>query len=212
MRLFGLLLLLCGSIGALAQDMPAIESYMSDDGAFGFAYPDTYGLLVGDGIYKRTQGKHVGVSVCDSRTALACVLYPMERFQDTNFEAAAFSINRIPSVANEGDCLGYADRADPQSAQSVSASTVNIMGRDYRHVTTATKIQGHSQSAQRYRTFLKDACYELRVAISLSAVAGGESETEKEFNSSNSESVSGALSRVLSTFAFNQDTQVTGSR
>ena len=59
---------------------------------------------------RATQSRQPGVSVCDFSTALACVIYPIEAEEDTRFEAAGFSVEAVPGVTVESDCLTYTDQ------------------------------------------------------------------------------------------------------
>jgi hypothetical protein len=199
MRLLAIILLLLGSCYAQGQGAPVLDFYASTDGNFRFVYPDNFDLLVGDGILKRTQGRHVGVPVCDTRTALACVIYPAERFQGTNFEAAAFSVNRLASISTAGDCMEYSDRTTTPNAERISVTSVSIGGYPYRYASTATTVTGHSQSVQRFRVFQNESCYELRVAVSLSDTPPN---SENKFKSTDADAVNNSLKRILSTFAF----------
>jgi hypothetical protein len=168
LKLLNLGLLLLGSVGALAQRPPALDVFTNPDGAFQFSYPDNYELLVGERILKATQGRHLGYPVCDFSTALVCVIYPIERLDSTKFEAAGFSVNAVPGVTAESDCLGYTDRFARPNDEHSQPSSFSISGRVFRHVSTKRTTAGHAQSSDLYRTFQKDRCYELRIAVSLS--------------------------------------------
>src|ERR1700733_1763896 len=84
----GVLWLIFGTLCAIGQGAPPLDTFTSPDGTFHFVYPQTYELLVGERILKATQGRHQAISVCDFLTAIACVIYPVETEEETRFEAA----------------------------------------------------------------------------------------------------------------------------
>jgi len=161
-----LLLLICSSFTLMGQ-APTLDTFTSPDGTFRFVYPETYELLIGERMLRATQGKHVGIPVCDFSTALACVIYPIESSDDTNFEAAGFSVSSISGVGIESDCLAYADQ--PRSpAERLELTSIVINDRVFRHAFMRKTVSGHSQAADSYRTFDRQRCYELRVQVSVS--------------------------------------------
>jgi len=197
-----LLFLLLGALHAVGQNPPSLDLYTSATNHFSFAYPDTYDLLQGEGILKRTQGKHVGIPVCDLLAAIACVIYPGDNLQDSNFEAAAFSVNDITKAATEQDCLGFADQLPSPGSEHLATEAVRLNGQLFRYASTTTTLTGHSQFAQRYRSFHKDRCYELRIAISLSDVAPALSPPEKALEIGDARKAHRSLELVLSSFVF----------
>jgi len=177
----GLLLLSLGSPGVGGQEAPALDIFTSPDGNFQFIYPQSYELLVGERMLKATQGRHVGIPVCDFSTAVACVIYPVEGRGDeavnTRFEAAGFSVRAVAGVKEESGCLTYADLAHAdQTAQApgdrVPVTSIVINDRVFRHATIRKTIAGHSQAGDFYRTFLQQKCYELQIEVSLSDEPG----------------------------------------
>jgi hypothetical protein len=168
LKLLSLGLLLLSSVGALAQRPPALDVFTSPDGAFQFLYPDNYELLFGERILKATQGRHLGFPVCDFSKALVCVIYPIERLDDDKFEAAGFSVDAVPVVTAESDCLGYTDRFVRPDDEHPQPSSFSINGRVFHRVSAKRRMGGHAQSSDLYRTFQKDRCYELRIEVSLS--------------------------------------------
>ncbi len=204
-RLFAISFLLLGSLYALGQGPPPLNVYTSPDGGFSFAYPETYELLVGERISKATQGRHVGIPVCDFSTALVCVIYPIERLENTRFEAAGFSVNGVPSATTERDCVEYTDRTAPSQGEPLSISSLSINGRMFRDVSATVTIAGHSQSAHLYRSFQKQHCYELRIAISLSELLPAPSlPAWKALENADADKVRGSLRLILSSFRFLQ--------
>jgi len=160
----------CLGLGLSAQGQGALplETFLSPDGAFQFIYPQNYQLLVGDGMLKGTQGRHSGVSVCDFSTALACVIYPIDAEQNTRFEAAAFSVDRVPGVSVESECLAYSDRRAEGREEMPPAVSTSINGVDFWYVSSRKKAAGRVQASESYRIYREQKCYELRIDVSIS--------------------------------------------
>lgn len=155
------------SLGTLAQGPPSLDTFTSPDGAFQFVYPETYELLVGERMLKATQGRQSALPVCDFSTAVACVIYPIESERETKLEAAGFSVDTM-AATNESDCLSYKDEKARSRTLDLSSTSISIRSRTFRHASGTKKIPGHVQSAEFYRTFAKQKCYELQVQISTS--------------------------------------------
>jgi len=165
-RVAAILVILSGL--AQAQGAPSLDTFSSPDGSFQFVYPESYELLVGERILKATQGRRAVLPVCDFSIALVCVIYPIESEQETKLEAAGFSVDAVPSVMNEADCLAFADPlARSRGTQSLLTS-VSIRSRQFRHASAVTKMPGHTQAAEFYRTFAQQKCFELRIEVSIS--------------------------------------------
>ena len=164
-RTLPILVALC--LGARAQDPPSLETFTSPDGVFQFVYPETYELLVGDRILKATQGRQSALPVCDFSTAVACVIYPIESERETRVEAAGFSV-ATTTATNESDCLAYKDEKARSRVLDLSSTSISIRSRSFRRASGTRKIPGHVQSAEFYRTFANQKCYELQIGISSS--------------------------------------------
>ena len=161
------------SIAALAQGALPLDTFTSPDGAFQFAYPQNYDLLVGERILTGTQGRHAGIPVCDFATAMACVIYPIANEENTRFEAAGFSVNTLPGMTAESECLNYSDQmANAQTPQA--PTSVSINDRTFRHLSSRKKVPGHVQAADLYRTFQQQKCYELHIEVSLAEESGAQ--------------------------------------
>jgi hypothetical protein len=182
----GLLCLSLGSVSALGQGAPALDTFNSPDGNFQFVYPENYQLLVGERMLKATQGRNVGIPVCDFSTAIACVIYPVETAAveaegDGRFEAAGFSVRAVAEVMSESDCLNYADlvarvpgEPSPLLAKDARSgappflvTSIAINGRVFRHVFVRKTIVGHLQAVDSYRTFQAQKCYEVPIEVSM---------------------------------------------
>jgi hypothetical protein len=168
LKLVSLGLLLLSSVGALAQNPTVLGAFTSPDGAFQFSYPDNYEVLLGERILRATQGRNLGFPVCDFSKALVCVIYPIERLDSDKFEGAGFSVDVVPVVTAESDCLGYTDRFPLPNDEHSQPSPFRINGRVFQHVSIKRRMSGHAQLSDLYRAFQKDRCYELRIEVSLS--------------------------------------------
>ena len=156
-----------GSLSAWAQGAPALDTFTSPDGAFQFVYPETYQLLVGESMLKATQSRQPGVSVCNFSTALACVIYPIEVQEDTRFEAAGFSVEAVPGVSIESDCLTYTDQVARSRGEQFQITSIAINEQVFRHASARKKMLGHVQAVDLYRTFIRQTCYELQINVSV---------------------------------------------
>jgi len=157
-----------GCLNALGQGALPLDTFISPDGAFQFVYPQNYELLVGERLLKATQGRAATLPVCDFSTALACVIYPIEINEDTRFEAAGFAIDVVAGVRDEGTCLTFADQTSRSQNDSPQVTSTVINEQVYRHSSANKKIAGHVQSADLYRAFAQQRCYELQIAVSVS--------------------------------------------
>src|SRR5579863_4250793 len=132
----GALWLSCASIAALAQGALPLDTFISPDGAFQFAYPQNYDLLVGERILTGTQGRHPGIPVCDFATAMACVIYPIANEENTRLEAAGFSVHAMPVITAESECLNYSDQSAKPQLQLAQLTSISINDRTFRHLFT----------------------------------------------------------------------------
>lgn len=193
-------LLLLGSSGVAAQETPALDTFTSPDGAFQFHYPQNYELLVGDRMLRATQGKNLETPVCDFSTALVCVIYPVER-AGARLDGAGFSVDAVPGMTSEADCLAYADRSGQKQVQS---SATGINGREFRYASTSKKDDGHVQSAELYRAFQNDRCYELHIVVSTTDDSSSVRPSQRSLEQAIAETARDSLRLILSSFAFRQ--------
>lgn len=207
LKLFRLGFILFISIGALAQGPTVLDVYTSPDGAFQFSYPDNYVLLVGERMLTATQGRNLGFPVCDFSSSWVCLIYPIEKLDNYKIEAAGFSVDVISPITSESECLAYADRiARPTNNDEHSQpSSFTINGRVFRHVSAEKRMSGHAQSSDSYRTFLKNRCYELRIAVSFTDESSGQQRSpSKSMEAAEADDVRRSFKLVLSTFVFAQ--------
>lgn len=204
LKWFSIVLLLSCSWRLTLAQAPALDTFTSPDGTFRFVYPQTYDLLIGERMLKGTQGRHVGIPVCDFSTALACVIYPVETPDETNFEAAGFSVRTVAGVTAESDCLTYADLR-PLPDDRLELSRIAINDRVFLHASLRKTVPGHSQAADFYRTFDQHKCYELQIGVS----AADEPVTKKAAQikspgEAKAESARESLILILSSVVFEQ--------
>lgn len=203
LKLLSIGFLLVSSVGALAQGPPVLDVFTNPDGAFRFSYPDNYELLFGERILKATQGRHLGFPVCDFSQALVCVIYPIEKLDNDKLEAAGFSVDVVPVVTAESDCLGYHDRSARPDDEHSQPSSFSINGRVFRHASAKRRMAGHSQSSDLYRTFQKDRCYELRIEVSLSDESTAQQQaSSKSLEQIVADSARESLKLILSSVVF----------
>ncbi len=153
---------------------------------------------------KGTQGRHVGIPVCDFSTALICVIYPVESPDETNFEAAGFSVRTVSGVSAESDCLTYADQ--PQSPTGrLELTSIDINDRVFRHALIRKTVSGHWQAADFYRTFDRHRGYELQIEVSVSdEPAPQEPPKSRSLGEAKAENARESLKLILSSVVFEQ--------
>lgn len=189
------------SLAAVAQDAPSLETFTSPDETFQFIYPENYQLLVGDRILKATQGRHVAIPVCDFSTALVCVIYPFDEVVSARFEAAGFSVDTVRGSSAEAECLAYSDRFSRDHGDQVQPSSITINGLNFRYAAIKKTVAGHFQTLYLYRSFQKEHCYELRIAVSLSDDIGAQPASPSPADAE-AESARQSLRLILSSFSF----------
>ena len=132
---------------------------------------------------------------CDSVGTVACIAYPAEELKDTNFQAAAFSVNELKRVSTEPQCLEVEE--PPPHVGTPSYQTVN--GVKFRVTETAGLATGNFLDGYVYRTFHKRRCYELDIRVAFSNSANYDPGTLKNFDS---KKVKRNLKAVLASFKF----------
>lgn len=200
----GVLWLIFGALSA-GQGAPALDTFTSSDGRFQFVYPQTYELLVGERILKATQGRRQAISVCDILTAIACVIYPIGPEEDMRFEAAGFSAGTVPSVANESDCLTYADQLRREDSDVLQPTSIAINDHVFRHAFNRKRMPGHVQAADFYRTFKNGKCYELRIQISLADDAPAPPSRSNSLGDPSADKARESLRLILSSVVFERE-------
>jgi hypothetical protein len=193
-------------LSTLAQGPPALDTFNSPDGTFQFVYPETYELLVGERILKATQGRHAVLPVCDFSTALACVIYPIENEQETKLEAAGFSVDTVPGVTNETDCLAFTDQLARSRDTQLPLTSVSIHSRLFRHASATKKLPGHLQANDFYRIFTQQRCYELQIEVSISEdPITQKASTSNSLGDARANSARESLKLILSSVVFGKE-------
>ena len=194
-------------LSTLAQGPPALDTFNSPDGTFQFVYPETYELLVGERILKATQGRHAALPVCDFSTALACVIYPIESESETRLEAAGFSVDSVPGITSEAECVAFGDEHARSRGMQSPLSSLSIHARIFRHASALKKSPGHLQTADFYRIFAEQQCYELQIAVSISddAVALQKASTSNSLGDARANSAKESLRLILSSVTFGKE-------
>jgi len=187
---------------ALGQSVPALDTFTSPDGTFQFVYPQTYELLIGERLLKTTQGAGAALPVCDFSTALACVMYPPEVRENTRFEGAGFSVDAVPVVKTESECLMYSDQSGRAPDTNLQLTSITINDHVFRHVSTKKKLPGHMQAADYYRTFVQQKCYELRIHVSVSDDSPAPKSLSESLGDAKADRAREALRLILSSFVF----------
>jgi hypothetical protein len=100
----------------------------------------------------------------DSAATVMCLAYPASKMSGTNFQAAAFSVNRLQQAKTEAECLRVAEPPPhwkPSHAENINGVKFNVTHTD--GVATGNLIDGYV-----YRAFHRNNCYELDIRISFS--------------------------------------------
>jgi hypothetical protein len=178
--------------------------FTSPDGVFRFEYPDSLVTCKKDaqqsGRWKPEESCEAYIPVCsdvhgDSAGTRMCVAYPASKMRGTNFQAAAFSVNRLQQANTEAECLRVAEPPPhwkPSHAENINGVKFNVTHTD--GVATGNLIDGYL-----YRAFHRNNCYELDIRISFSNPANFDPGTVKEFDQ---DLVQHDLKAVLETFEF----------
>lgn len=123
---------------------------------------------------------------------VACIAYPAETMNGTNFEAAAFTVNKLDE-ATADECLQV---TEPHPATS---HKVKINGETFDAFDVGGAAAGSFSAADAYRNFHQNRCYELDVRVAAGNIANFDPRTVKEFDY---KAVDLALRSVLNTFKF----------
>jgi hypothetical protein len=131
----------------------------------------------------------------DSAATVACVGYPANQMKGTNFEAAAFSVNKLQQAKTEAECLRVEE--PPPHWRSSHAETVN--GVKFRVMHTDGVAMGNLTDSHVYRSFHRNNCYELGIRIAFSNPANFDPGAVRGFDQ---KLVQHDLKAVLETFEF----------
>jgi len=184
----------------LPRSKPGEVRFTSPDRSFTFKYPDSLVRCRRDPKepeYWMPKSCSDYIPVCSNSSGpekpantIACVAYPADTMKGTNFEAAAFSVNRLN--ANDGRaCRNVAGAIGRTRAQKINGVTFTVANTDGVGL-------GHRMTGVAYRSFHRNTCYELDIRIASTNAAGFEG-TVREFSY---DPVYRSLESVLKTFQF----------
>ena len=174
---------------------------VSADRAFSFEYPNSLIKCEKDPkqenlwIPTRSCGGYVPLCAdasLDQDATVACIAYPAETLNGTNFQAAAFSVSQL-HVTTADECLQV---TEPHPATSRKEK---VNGETFDVFDVGGVALGNVSDADAYRSFHQGRCYELGVRVAFSNIANFDPGTVKEFNVN---PVDRALRSVLNTFKF----------
>ena len=132
---------------------------------------------------------------CDSESTAACVAYPADKLKGTNFQAAAFSVNKVKNALTDLECL----KVEEPPTQVGNARREMVGGVSFTVIETDGVATGNLLEGYVYRAFHSGTCYELDIRIAYSNPAYAEPDTVKSFNL---KAVHQRLQDVLDTFEF----------
>lgn len=142
------------------------------------------------------------IPVCDSSghagNVLACLAYPAKEFHGSDLQAAAFAVSRIDSLHTASDCL------QRWGSPNTSAIHEEQIQRVKFQTATIKEAQGNYVAEHLvYRTFHKDACYELDVNISTALDAAFAAEDKpRKLTAAERLKIKAALTQALEGFRF----------
>ncbi len=175
--------------------------FTSPDGAFAFEYPRSLIKCERDPkqadswIPARSCEGVIPVCAYNSLTkdaTVVCIAYPAETLLGTNFEAAAFTVNKLDE-ATEDECLRI---TEPHPATS---RKVNVNGMTFDMFDMDGVAAGSFLAGEAYRNFHQNRCYELDLRIAAANPGAFDPGTVKEFDY---DMVFSSLKSVLDTFKF----------
>jgi hypothetical protein len=173
------------------------RAFISPDAASQFTYPSSYSLYTGN------EADHLNyMPVCQS--AVACVLYPKEKFAETNFEAASFQEREIDNATTEKTCLTSPMRAENVPEFDIPANDPRrvINGVSFLHGRSFEGGLGHSMGTDLYRAFHKGRCYELSINVATVSIGSFDPGAMKEFTREDLQGVRNELTTILDSFRF----------
>lgn len=175
--------------------------FTSPDGVFAFEYPKSLIKCERDPkqadwwIPARSCEAVIPVCAYNSLTkdaTVVCIAYPAETLLGTNFEAAAFTVNKLDE-ASADECLRI---TEPHPATS---RKVNVNGMTFDMFDMDGVAAGSFLAGEAYRSFHQNRCYELDLRIAAANPGAFDPGTVKEFDY---DAVHRSLKSVLDTFKF----------
>jgi hypothetical protein len=175
--------------------------FTSPDGTFAFEYPKSLIKCERDPkhtdwwIPERSCEAYTPVCAYASLTkdaTVVCIAYPAETLIGTNFEAAAFTVNKLDEATAE-ECLQV---TEPHPATSHKEK---VNGVTFDVFDVGGVAAGNLLDADAYRNFHQNRCYELDLRIAFVSIGAFDPGTVKEFDGG---AVHRSLKSVLDTFKF----------
>ena len=175
--------------------------FISPDGLFAFEYPHSLIKCERDpkqsDLWIPARSCEAMIPVCayaslTKDATVVCIAYPAETLIGTNFEAAAFTVNKLDE-ATADECLHV---TEPHPATSRKEK---INGVTFDVFNVGGVAAGHLLAADAYRSFHQNRCYELDLRVAFVSMGGFEPGDVKEFNYI---AVHRSLKSVLDTFTF----------
>lgn len=154
-------------VGQMAQKT---STFTNSDGAFRFVYPADFQVCAQAKIDPCNQSF---IPVCEP-DSFVCVVYPVERFKDTNFGAASFQVSEIitaQEMMTADVCVTPYPQKDGDRASNWPGFLISaehpvelIGGVQFVHGVGGGAATGHSLSIDLYRVFHKQRCFQLSVS------------------------------------------------
>lgn len=175
--------------------------FVSPDGDFSFEYPHSLIKCEKD---PKQEGRWIPARSCEAYipacsyasltrdATVACIAYPAETLNGTNFEVAAFTVNKL----DEGTADECGQVTEPHPA---TPHKVKINGETFDAFDVGGVAAGNLLVADAYRNFHQNRCYELDVRVAFVNIANFDPGTMKGFDY---KAVDRALRSVLNTFKF----------
>ena len=175
--------------------------FISPEGMFAFEYPNS--LIKCERDPKQSdwwipaRSCEAVIPVCSYASltkdaTVACIAYPAETLIGTNFEAAAFTVNKLDEATAE-ECLQV---TEPHPATSHKEK---VNGVTFDVFDVGGVAAGSFLDADAYRNFHQNRCYELDLRIAFVSIGALDPGTVKEFDYKD---VHRSLKSVLNTFTF----------
>lgn len=180
---------------------PADVHFVSPDGVFAFTYSSSLIKCEKDpkqeNLWIPTRSCEAVIPVCtyaslSKDATVACIAYPAETLSGTNFEAAAFTVNKLDEAT--ADQCAQVTEPHPATSHKEKVNGVTFDVFDVGGVAA-----GSLSAADAYRNFHQNICYELDVRVAFVSMGAVDPGTLKEFDY---DKVYRTLQSVLNTFKF----------
>jgi hypothetical protein len=142
------------------------------------------------------------IPVCDSSghagNVLACLAYPTSGFHGSELQAAAFAVNTLDSFRAAKDCMQTRTSGDVSDVHAEQIRGIKFQAGKVSE-TQGSYISEHLI----YRTFYRNACYELDVNISTALDAAFAVEDKpRKLTPAERDQIKASLKQAMEGFAF----------